>query len=340
MIPIFLPHAGCPHQCVFCNQASITGIKKNSLTAENVRARVEAFLKHNRKQRKPVQIAFFGGNFLGLPPEVVQQMLVEATSFVHQGHVDSLRFSTRPDTIDRRRLESLNGFPVSTVEIGAQSMDPHVLSVNRRGHTDLDTEHAVDLLKDRHYRIGIQIMVGMPGDAPATLVNTGQRIVNLKPDFVRIYPTLVMQGSPLAKWYQTGRYRPLSLQTAITRVKQLYLLFQEAQIPVIRMGLQHSVGFDKPDTILAGPYHPAFGHLVYSELFLDNAILTIKSKRIKGGTVAIRVHPNNVSKMRGQKNKNIKTLKQQFHFNSVDIIPDSTIAADELMVIDPIKSDT
>ena len=340
IIPIFLPHAGCPHQCVFCNQASITGIKKNALTAENVRDRVEAFLKHNRKQRKPVQIAFFGGNFLGLPPEVVKQMLVEATRFVHQGHVDSLRFSTRPDTIDRRRLEIISDFPVSTVELGVQSMDTGVLAAARRGHTRADTIAAVNLLREVDYKIGLQIMVGLPGDDSEKNLETGRQIVNLSPDFVRIYPTVVIKYSPLARWYQNGTYVPLTLEQAVRQVKDLFLMFRSTGIEIIRMGLQHSVDFDKPDTILAGPYHPAFGHLVYSELFLDNAILTIKSERIKGGTVAIRVHPINVSKMRGQKNKNIKTLKQQFHFNSVDIIPDSTIAADKLMVIGPIKSDT
>jgi histone acetyltransferase (RNA polymerase elongator complex component) len=338
IIPIFLPHAGCPHRCVFCDQTSITGLKKKLLTTEDVRARVEAFLNYNRKQRQPVQIAFFGGNFLGQAPEVVKKMLAEATSFVRQGRAHRIRFSTRPDTIDRRRLETISAFPVSTIELGVQSMHDGVLAASRRGHTQADTVAAVKLLKESDYEIGLQIMVGLPGDDYQQSMQTGRLITNLRPDFVRIYPTVVLNHSPLAGWYHHEAYVPLPLEAAVRQVKDLFLMFRSNGIKIIRMGLQHSLDFDNSETILAGPYHPAFGHLVYSEIFLDNAILAIKSEKIKGGTVAIRVHPNNVSKMRGQKNDNIKTLKRQFHFNAIDIIPDATIAADKLMVIEPVKS--
>jgi histone acetyltransferase (RNA polymerase elongator complex component) len=239
---------------------------------------------------------------------------------------------------DRRRLEIISAFPVSTIELGVQSMHDGVLAASRRGHTQADTIEAVKLLKESDYEIGLQIMVGLPGDDCEKSMQTGRLITNLSPDFVRIYPTLVLNHSPLAGWYHKGTYVPLPLEEAVRQVKDLFILFSSSGIPTIRMGLQHSSDFDKPEAILAGPYHPAFGHLVYSEFFLDNAILTIKSKRIKGGTVAIRVHPNNISKMRGQKNDNIKRLKRQFRFNAIDIIPDATIAVDKLMVIEPVKS--
>jgi histone acetyltransferase (RNA polymerase elongator complex component) len=332
VIPIFLPHAGCPHQCVFCNQDSITGIKESSITTSKFQSRVEAFLEYNTKQRRPVEIAFFGGNFLGQTTDAVKMLLTEAAKFVNQGRADSIRFSTRPDSIDRQRLEILGDFPVTTIEIGVQSMDPRVLKTSRRGHSDLDTEHAVGLLKDYDYTIGVQIMIGLPEDEPDKMMETGQRVVDLKTDFVRIYPTLVIQGSPLAKWYQKGKYRPLSLNTAVTRVKHLYLLFQEARIPVIRMGLQHAEEFDNPETILAGPYHPAFGHLVYSEIFLDRVRMVMESDKIQGEAVDIRVHPKNVSQMRGLNNENIRKLNQLFHLKSVGIIPDSSIAKNELMI--------
>jgi len=337
IVPIFLPHAGCPHRCVFCNQTSITGSKENSITADDVRARVEVFLNYNKKQRKPVQIAFFGGNFLGQAPEVVEKMLAEATSFVRQGRADSIRFSTRPDTIDRRRLEIISAFPVSTIELGVQSMNDGVLAASRRGHTRADTIEAVKLLKKSEYEIGLQIMVGLPGDNREKSIQTGHLITKLRPNFVRIYPTVVLNHSPLARWYHNGTYVPLSLEEAVRQVKDLFVLFSSSGITTIRMGLQSSEDLDNQSTIVAGPYHPAFGHLVYSEFFLDNAKLTIKSEKIQGEAVTIRVHPNNISKMRGQKNENIKMLKQQFHFNTVDIIPDATIAADKLMVIDAIK---
>jgi histone acetyltransferase (RNA polymerase elongator complex component) len=264
--------------------------------------------------------------------QTVQMLLTEAKQFVTRGDVDSIRFSTRPDTIDRQRLELISEFPVSTVELGIQSMDPAVLMTSRRGHSDLDTEHAVGLLKNYAFTIGVQVMIGLPEDTPDKMKKTGQRVVDLRPDFVRIYPTLVIQGSALAKWYLNGKYRPLSLKTAVTRTKNLYLLFQKAGIPVIRMGLQHEEGFDDPETILAGPYHPAFGHLVYSEIFFDRVRKFITSNKMQGVTCDIRVHPKDDSRMRGLKNENIRKLNQLAHLKSVRITPDSRIAKNKLMV--------
>ena len=200
VIPIFLPHAGCPHQCVFCNQESITGKKENVISARQLQSQVEAFSKYNSKHRKPVQIAFFGGNFLGQKTDTVEMLLKEATKFVVRGEADGIRFSTRPDTIDRQRLELISNYPVTAVELGVQSMDPGILKISRRGHTDLDTERAVDLLKEFHLDIGVQLMIGLPGDNSDRMMKSGQRIANLDPHFVRIYPTIVIQGSPLAKW--------------------------------------------------------------------------------------------------------------------------------------------
>jgi histone acetyltransferase (RNA polymerase elongator complex component) len=196
----------------------------------------------------------------------------------------------------------------------------------------LDTERAVDLLKDCQYDIGVQLMIGLPGDAPDKMMKTGQRVADLKPDFVRIYPTLVVQGSPLAKWYQEGKYRPLSLETAVTRVKDLYLLLNKAGIPVIRMGLQHEEGFDDPETILAGPYHPAFGHLVYSEIFFDRVKMTMASDSVKGKTLQISVNPRNVPRMRGLNNENIIKLNELFRLESVEVISDPSISENKLKV--------
>jgi histone acetyltransferase (RNA polymerase elongator complex component) len=332
IIPIFLPHAGCPHQCVFCSQKSITGTEEKSPSTQQLQSQVDAFLAYNVRQRRPVQIAFFGGNFLGQPTDAVQILLTEATKYIARGDVDSIRFSTRPDTIDRQRLDLISDFPVSTVELGVQSMDPGVLMASRRGHSDLDTEHAVDLLKNVNYRIGLQIMIGLPEDTPEKMIKTGQRVADLKPEFVRIYPTLVIQESPLAKWYQEGKYRPLSLKAAVTQAKNLYLLLQRAGIPVTRMGLQHEEGFDAPGTILAGPYHPAFGHLVYSEIFLDCVSRAMTPDSRQGQKIQIRLHPGNVSQMRGLNNENIKKLNQLFRPESIDIISDPGMTKNELLL--------
>jgi histone acetyltransferase (RNA polymerase elongator complex component) len=332
IIPVFLPHAGCPNQCVFCNQSSITGVRFPMSAVANIRSRISEFLRYNGKTRKPVQIAFFGGNFLGIQEKEIRSLLAEAAGWVHQKLVDGIRFSTRPDTIDPRRLSLIRGFPVATVELGVQSMDDRVLAMAKRGHSSSDTEKAVRLLKAENYEIGLQIMVGLPGDDPVKTLITAERIVDLAPDFVRIYPTVVLAGSPLAGWYRKGNYAPLSLEACVTQVKELYLLFKKNNIRVIRMGLQASEDLKEGAGIMAGPYHPAFGHLVHAEIFFEKAASAIKSAELRQAAVSIRVNPVSVSKMRGLKNANIRKLKDQFHLESIEIVPDYALPEDDLKI--------
>ena len=332
IIPIFLPNVGCPHQCAFCNQTAITGEKQKIISIEKLGSYINEFLNFKGLQRKRVQIAFYGGNFLGLKGDYIRSLLHEASKFVNQGKVDSIRFSTRPDTIDNERLDILKEFPVATIELGVQSMDDNVLAMSRRGHTSFDTKRAVCLLKKRDYEIGLQMMVGLPGDDEAGALASGYRIADLYPNFVRIYPTLVLDKSPLAGWYRKGRYTPLSLQQCITLVKRLYLLFREKGINVIRMGLQASESLSKGSTILAGPYHPAFGDLVYSEIFLDKAVSILESKKDLHDMISIRVNPKNISKMRGLKNRNIEILKTKFHIKLLKVIPDLNLAENALLL--------
>ena len=331
VIPIFLPHAGCPHRCVFCNQSVITGVSSR-ISAIQVRNSVESFLKYKSERRGIVQIAFFGGNFLGIDIDEIKRLLAAAAAFVKAGRVNSIRFSTRPDTIDPKRLDSIKNFPVSTVELGVQSMDDRVLVNTKRGHSSSDTVKALQCLKEFDYEIGVQLMVGLPGDDPGRLLASARRVAELKPDFIRIYPTVVVAGSPLAKLYKAGRYRPLPLKEAVTQVKELYRFFSRRNIQVIRMGLQATDDLEKGSTILAGPYHPSFGHLVYSEIFLDMAMSAIKSAHPKGDRVGLHVHPRSVSKMRGLKNRNIKKLRGKFHPQSIEIVPDDSLKEDQLAV--------
>jgi len=332
IIPVFLPNIGCPHQCAFCNQRAITSIKQKIPSPERLHKIVNNFLKYKGKDRSLVQIAFFGGNFLGLRSAHIQSLLYETSKFVTAGSVDSLRFSTRPDTISNETLDILTPFPVSTIELGVQSMDDHVLVMSKRGHTSVDTKNAVRLLKKRNYEIGLQMMVGLPGDDETKALLTGRRIADMSPDFVRIYPTVVFAGSLLAKWYQNGKYAPMSLEQCITLVKKLYLLFRENDIKVIRMGLQASEDLEKGSEILAGPYHSAFGHLVFSRIFLDMATAILESEVSVRNEVRIRVHPRAISKMRGLKNINIETLKRKYNIKSIKIIPDISLTEDSLIV--------
>ena len=331
IIPIFIPHAGCPQRCVFCNQSSITGVR-SKLSQKDVRDQIEAFLKYKNARRNKVQIAFFGGNFLGMPEDEIQRLLAEAAEYVKTRRVNSIRFSTRPDTIDRKRLDMIKIFPVATIELGVQSMDERVLSATKRGHSAADTEKAIQRLKELNYEVGVQLMVGLPGDTPERLMASAQRVAHLKPDFIRIYPTVVLAGSPLAAWYRKGDYVPLSMEEAVSQVKNLYLLFKSENIRIIRMGLQASENLENGSTIIAGPYHPAFGHLVYSEIFLDMAIAELESSNSTGQTITLHVHPRSVSKMSGLKNRNIKKLCGNFHLQSVEIVPDDSLKEDQLKV--------
>jgi len=255
-----------------------------------------------------------------------------ASEFIGQGQVDSIRFSTRPDTITPDRLNLILEYPVETVELGVQSMDDQVLALAERGHNAADTVRAVEQLKELQLNIGLQLMVGLPGDNEVLSLITAEKTAALGPDFVRIYPALVVKNSRLARWYQKGTYAPLSLAEAVTQVKKLYLLFKKADIRVIRMGLQASEDLADEATVLAGPYHPAFGHLVYSEVFLDAARQALDSNKTLSDSITISVNPRSVSKMRGLNNLNIEKLRENYHLNTVKVVPDACLAVDELKV--------
>jgi len=333
IVPVFLPNIGCPHKCVFCNQSAITGVKQKIPSSEEIGLQINRFLNYKGRNRSLVQISFFGGNFLGLKIDFIKSLLREATKFVIEGRVDSIRFSTRPDTIDYERLDILEEFPVATVEIGVQSMDDKVLCLAGRGHTSSDTEKAVSILKERNYEIGLQMMIGLPGDDGSMSLYSAKKIAALSPDFVRIYPTLVLKNSILSGWYKEGKYTPLSLKKSVTLAKDIYLIFKEKKIRVIRMGIQASEHFERETTILAGPYHPAFGHLVHSEIFLDMASSIIESEGIDScDSVEIKVHPRSVSKIRGIKNFNVKILKEMFNIKSLEIIPHHSLAEDAIII--------
>jgi histone acetyltransferase (RNA polymerase elongator complex component) len=336
IIPVFISHAGCPRRCVFCNQRVVTGGKPESVTAADIGDQVEAFLKfRNPRRAGRVQIAFFGGNFLGQTPGVSIGHLEAAARLIDQGHADGIRFSTRPDTVSRRQLEALKPFPVQTVELGVQSMNNQVLRLSQRGHTAEDTRTAVRLVQEAGYEVGLQIMIGLPGDDETRLMETGRSVAELSPDFVRLYPTLVLAGSRLAAWYQEGTYRPLALDEAVHLAMNLLHLFRRHSIPVIRMGLQHSSDLADGRAVLAGPYHPAFGHMVHCASFLA-AVLAALDRNAAGigNELRLTVHPRSVSRMRGLRNANCRQLIQALGIESVQVIEDPILAVDAIRLPD------
>ena len=331
IIPVFIPHQGCPHQCVFCNQRNITG-RQNAPDQGRIREQVEQFLSYNRQKRRPVQVAFFGGNFLGLPQDRMMGLLRAIHPFLRSKDVDSIRFSTRPETLKARTLDLIRGFPVSTIELGAQSMDDRILALSKRGHTRWATERAVFLVKKEAYEVGIQMMIGLPGDTDAGAIASAHKIAALKPDFVRIYPTLVMRDSELASWYARGMYKPLSLEKSVTLVKHLYSLFQKHRIRVIRMGLQASGDLDSGAGLVAGPYHPAFGHLVLSEIMLDRIRVLISKISTNARRVEIHVHPKAVPQVQGLHKKNLHILEKELALEKITVQPCKGLSAGQINI--------
>jgi len=332
IIPIFIPHAGCPHQCAFCNQTLITDRPENMPSKKDISADITRFLSYHRPHHESPQISFYGGTFLGIGKERILKFLGVAEGFVSRGEAASIRFSTRPDTISPEMLDLIQAFPVRTIELGVQSMDDSVLRLSQRGHTALDTRRAVSLIKEGGYEIGLQMMIGLPGQDEFSALATAREIAGLRPDGVRIYPAIVLKNSRMETWYQEGTYEPLSLGVAVTQTKKLYDVFQDKQIPVIRMGLQASESLDFDRAIVAGPYHPAFGHLVHSEIFFDKAASALASETTPIHKTVFVVHPSSIPKMRGLHNANIERLKSLFQIDSIELVPDVSISKETLHV--------
>lgn len=326
IVPVFIPHAGCPHRCAFCDQTFIANRPKNPPSEKSVTADIARFLTYHRPHHEAPQISFYGGTFLGIGKERILKFLSIAEGFVSRGQAASIRFSTRPDTITQEILDVIEPFPVKTVELGVQSMDDTVLKLSLRGHTTHDTRRAVDLLKERGYAIGLQMMVGLPGQDASSAMTTALEIAGLLPDFVRIYPTIVLKNSRLEAWYQEGSYHPLSLEAAVAQTKNILVLFRDKQIPVVRMGLQASESLDFNRSIVAGPYHPAFGHLVLSEIFFDTAAAELALETAPIHKAVFFVHPSSIPKMRGLKNANIERLKKIFHINQIELVPNASVS--------------
>jgi histone acetyltransferase (RNA polymerase elongator complex component) len=274
VIPIFIPHEGCPHCCLFCNQHSISGQSTAPVTGAGVGETIRTWLARSRPlTRAQVQVAFYGGSFTGLPAERQTELLAAVQPFCRQGLVHEIRLSTRPDYIDRDRLDLLVRHRVATIELGAQSCDDQVLRRSGRGHGTADITTAAHLIKKRGLRLGLQLMLGLPGESFRSLRQTLATVIRLGPDFVRLYPALVLRGSGLERLYHERGYRPLSLGRAVAWAAYLKKRFDDQGIGVVRMGLQPTGELER--SLVAGPYHPAFGELVKARLMLRQTRRTL-----------------------------------------------------------------
>lgn len=316
-IPIFVPHWGCPCDCLFCDQKKITGVREE-MTPERASALIEEGILH-KQPGDFLEIGFFGGSFTGIPAPQQEALLSLAYEARIAGKVDGIRLSTRPDYINETVLKHLLAYGVTTVELGAQSMDDDVLLMNRRGHNAEQTVKAARAIRECGIGLGLQMMIGLPGDSFEITMETAKRFAELSPDCVRIYPTLVIRDTGLDALYQSGHYEPLSIDEAVCQCSWLYRFFTDKNIEVIRMGL---LGMNHEDMV-AGPFHPAFGELVLGEVCYE----MIREKMVSVTTkeIAIRVHHRFVSILCGQKRKNIIRLQEEFGLHKINIVQDDTV---------------
>lgn len=332
IIPIFIPHKGCPHDCSFCNQKKIAGAG-GDVTPEDARSIIDEQLQNLEHVNKTKEIAFFGGSFTGLPRDEQVQFLKIANEKKVLGLIDDIRISTRPDYIDEDILELITSYGVSIIELGVQSTDDMVLKFNMRGHTKDDVVHAVSLIKAKKVQLGLQMMVGLYGDTEDKLLKTCADLISLKPDFVRIYPTIIIKDTMLEKLFLDGTYEPISLNEAVNLCKQLLLEFEQKNIPVIRLGLQTTDEITIGKSIVGGPYHPAFREIVESEIYKDIIEKQItKDMILKNNVLKISCNPKDCSKVSGYNQSNKLYLKQKYGFNKVRIFSNSQIQPKHIIV--------
>jgi histone acetyltransferase (RNA polymerase elongator complex component) len=267
-IPVFIPGIACPFQCIFCDQEKITG-HQDLPSPEKVVGTIRKHLSTIPVCGTTREVGFFGGTFTGLPTELQELYLGLVQPFLDEGSVSSIRLSTRPDHITPDILNLLRKHHVGTIELGAQSMDDTVLKAAFRGHTAADTEEASKLIKANGFSLGLQMMIGLPGDSEETDLRTVEKFISLKADFARVYPVLVIRETPLETIYRSGKYRPLTLEEAVHRCGKVLLAFEQHDIPVIRMGLHPSDGLLQRTELVAGPFHPSFRELVLSDIWYD-----------------------------------------------------------------------
>ena len=317
IIPIFVPHLGCPNDCSFCNQKSISGQTKK-ITTKEVKTTIEEYLKSFKNEYATnKEIAFFGGSFTGIEIKQQEELLKVAYEYIKNKKIDGIRISTRPDYIDKNILKMLKKYGVKTIELGVQSTNDYILKKCKRGHTFEDVRKASKLIRKYRFNLGHQMMVGLPESNRIDELNTAKDLAKLKPKIIRIYPVLVVRNTELEKEYESGEYTPLVLDQAVERCKELFYFFTSKKINVIRMGLQNTDIISDPNKndnseIVAGPYHEAFGQLVEDAIWYDSILEKIKKFNVKVKEVEIEINPENINNVVGHKKENIEKLKELY----------------------------
>lgn len=319
-IPVFIPMEACPFHCIFCDQYRISGktVKPSSSEVVNI---LNQHLSTLPLKNAEIEVGFFGGTFTGLPPEEQRSYLQSVTPFIESGRIQGIRLSTRPDFISAEILALLKEYPVKTIELGAQSMDDEVLKRSGRGHTAADTVNASAMILKAGFSLGLQMMIGLPGDSPERSVATAKKIAALGATETRIYPVIVIRNTPLEDLFLKGSFIPPDLEEAILITKNVVRIFDEENVRIIRIGLHPSEGLLNRTDYVAGPFHPSFRELVMTSAWTDRLSTLLNDK--PGELVTIRVNPADLHPAIGYYGKNRKILEK--HFRTVKFMADPEI---------------
>lgn len=328
IIPVFVPHLGCPNDCVFCNQRRISGHIEPA-TAQTVKNAIEEAAALTPKGTKR-QLAFYGGSFTAIPEARQIELFEAAQPYLNDGTISSIRLSTRPDAIDAAVLKRLEKYGVEVVELGAQSMCDRVLSLSGRGHDSKAVEDASRLVKAAGFRLILQMMTGLPGDTDESCIETAKKIIALEPDGVRIYPTVIVRDTVLCDMWRAGTYKEHTVEDAVRVCAKIVPLFEAAGIPIIRMGLNPTEELSGGDA-LGGAYHPALGELVHSRIMLQRARVLLAGAE-PYSRVVLEVNRSDVSKMVGQHRCNVKALTQEFLLRELKI-REANVKSGEIRIV-------
>lgn len=323
ILPFFIPHQGCPNQCVFCNQHRITGAGTVIDFAGIERAILQLL------PGQGMEVAFYGGSFSGLPREIQRRLLAPAYAQKETGAVSHIRISTRPDYIDEERLLFLRQYGVGTIEIGAQSLNDEVLENAGRGHTCADISRAVTMIKEYGFQLIIQLLPGLPGDCYKTAVAGARQAAEWQPDGVRIYPAVVLADTPLCDRYQAGIYQPLSVAEAVNWCRDMAVFFLHKNIEIIRIGLQPTEDVCDGGAVVAGAFHPAFGQLTQSALALEQCKMLLEDNDVQSQAGCFLVPEKLLSTYIGQKRTNLLQLRHTYG-QEMQILPEKGLSDYEI----------
>ena len=324
IIPIFVPHEGCPHECVFCNQNSITGTK-SKVDARYVEQTVNEYLKTIKSEDAIIEVSFFGGTFTAIKMEKQIELLTVAKKFKDNNKIKFIRLSTRPDYIDDKILSNLKKYSVDIIELGVQSLDAEVLLKSGRGHTASDVVNASKLIKQYGFVLGHQMMIGLPGDDIYKDIETAKGVIALKPDICRIYPALVIKDTPMEQMYIKQEFKPYSLSEAVNISKIIYIMMVANKINVIRIGLQPTVEISEGNDLVAGPFHPAFRELVEGSIYNDLLYYVIMDNfksDIIFNNVLVKINPKDISKLYANGKSFFNDMKKQINTISIEVLQD------------------